>query len=116
MKTSFLLLISFFFVSFSLKAQTVNGIPLKDYKEEYLKWSAKSAGLGSRKIQVLIDFGQEARVLSNMEQILLDSTGKKMEFNSSIDVLNFMFKNGYELMQPFGTEYISFYMRKIKTP
>lgn len=116
MKTTILLLIAFYFNNFSLQAQTVNGIPLKDIKVEYLKWYTKGAGAGSRKIQVLIDFGQATRILSNMEQLLLDSSGKKMEFNSDIEVLNFMYENGYELLQPYGKEFSVYYMRKMKIP
>lgn len=116
MKTTVLFLLIAISITFSAKAQTVNGTPLKDLKEEYIKWYSKGAGIGSLKIQVLIDFGQESRALSNREQLLLDSTGKKMEFNSDIDVLNFLFKNGYELIVPFRTESSFYYMRKIKIP
>lgn len=120
MKTSILFLLVIFNISFSIQAQTVNGIPLKDLEEEYLKLTPRGAKIGSRKIQLLIDFGQEAQFMSNMEQLLLDSTGKKMEFNSQIGALNFMYKNGYELVQQYGLleadglESVSYFMRKRK--
>lgn len=121
MKKTILFLIIFFSVNFSLSAQTVNGIPLKDLNVEYLQLTPRSAKAISRKIQALIDFGQEARALSNLEQLLLDSTGKKMEFNSDIDALNFMYKNGYELVQQYGLlekngfESVSYFLRQRKS-
>ena len=120
MKSSILFLLVIFGVNFSARAQTINGIPLKNLEEEYLKITPRGVKLASHKIQVLIDFGQEARYLSNMEQLLLDSTGKKMEFNSHIGALNFMYKNGYELVQQYGLldanglESVSYFMRKRK--
>lgn len=120
MKITILFLITFFSINSSLKAQTINGIPLNNLEEEYLMLTPRGAKIGSRKIQLLIDFGQETRPLSNMEQLLLDSTGKKMEFNSDIHALNFMYKNGYELIQQYGLletngiESVSYFMRKRK--
>lgn len=120
MKTTILSILIIFCVNFSARAQTVNGIPLNNLEEEYLKITPRGVKLASHKIQLLIDFGQEARYLSNMEQLLLDSTGNKMEFNSHIDALNFMYKNGYELVQQYGlleangVESVSYFMRKRK--
>lgn len=121
MKTSLLSLLFLFCINFSVKAQTVNGVPLNSLQEEYVKITPRGARIGSRKIQLLIDFGQEARPLSNMEQLLLDSSGKKMEFNSPIHALNFMYKNGYELVQHYGLletngiESESYFLRKRKS-
>ena len=120
MKTSILFLLVIFSINFCAKAQTINGIPLKNLEAEYLKLTPKGPKIGSRKIQLLIDFGQETRAMSNMEQLLLDSTGNKMEFNSQIGALNFMYENGYELVQQYGLleanglESVSYFMQRRK--
>ena len=112
MKTIILFLFSFFFIHFSLTAQTVNGIPLKDIEEEYLQITPKDIKATNRKVQLLIDFGQETRRLRETEQLLMDGAGNKMVFNSEIEALNFLYTNGYELIEAYKTQ--SFIMRKKK--
>jgi hypothetical protein len=112
MKTSILFFLAFFYINFSLQAQTVNGIPLKDIEEEYLQITPKDIKATSREVQLLIDFGQETKRLRDTEQLLLDSAGNKMVFNSEIEALNFLYKNGYELIEVYRTD--SFMMRKRK--
>ena len=112
MKTSILFFLAFFYINFSLQAQTVNGIPLKDIEEEYLQIIPKDIKATSREVQLLIDFGQETKRLRDTEQLLLDSAGNKMVFNSEIEALNFLYKNGYELIEVYRTD--SFMMRKRK--
>lgn len=112
MKTTILFLLAFFCINLSLTAQTVNGIPLKDIEEEYLQITPKDIKATSRKVQLLIDFGQETTRLRDTELLLLDSAGNKMVFNTEIEAVNFLYKNGYELIEAYRTE--SFMMRKRK--
>ena len=114
MKTSILFLLTFFCINYSLQAQTVNGIQIRDFGAEYLQMTERPISLTGTRINLLINFGQPVKAIGNMEKLLLDSTGKKMEFNSIIEGLNFMNEYGYELIQPYGTETVFFLMRKKK--
>lgn len=82
------------------QAQTVNDVPLKDVDVEYIE-IVGSANLFSTKLNIRLDFGQENKFWTNKEYLLKDAEGKKIEFNSMIDALNFMSKNGYELITPY---------------
>ena len=112
MKTFILSLLSLFCFNFSLPAQSVNGIPLKEINEEYLQVTPKDIKATSRKVHLLIDFGQETKRLRDTELLLLDSSGNRMVFNSETEALNFLYKNGYELIESYRTQ--SFIMRKKK--
>src|SRR6056297_875661 len=53
-------------------------------------------------IPIKIDFGQENKYWSNKNTVVKDGDGKKMDFNSMIDALNFMNQNGYEFVQAYA--------------
>lgn len=115
MKTSILFLSLLFCINFSLKAQLVNGVLIKDFNAEYLQITERELLFRGTKINLLINYGQPTKMDGNVEKLLRDSTGKKMEFNSLIDALNFMNENGYELAHPYGPIKDSFLMRRKKT-
>ncbi|RYZ22461.1 MAG: hypothetical protein EOP49_46540 [Sphingobacteriales bacterium] len=87
--------------SFGLKAQTVNDLPIKDIDVDYVQIVGTSRML-SNKLTIEIDFGQENKFFSSDKDTRVkDSTGKNMIFNSMIDALNFMTRNGYEFVQAY---------------
>ncbi len=89
-------------ISFSLKAQTVNDIPIKDIDVEYVQIVGTSK-LFSTKLTIQIDFGQRTKLFSlGKETIVKDEDGKTLEFNSMIDALNFMSKNGFEFVNAYA--------------
>jgi hypothetical protein len=95
-----LLIISF--VSAASTAQTVNGIPIKDIRAQYVQIKGEHRFMTS-KITVDIDFGQESHQFrKNKENVIRDDDGKKMEFNSMIDALNFMTSHRYEFVQAYA--------------
>ena len=101
MKKFFLPLITLLFstVAFS---QTVNDIPLKEIDVEYVQIVGTSKLL-STKLTIEIDFGQRTKFFSaGKETIVKDENGQKMEFNSMIDALNFMTKNGFEFVNAYA--------------
>ncbi len=53
----------------------------------------------TRKIAVQIDFGQEIEIFESAQ--LKDENGKSMEFNSMIEVLNYMGSLGWEFVQAY---------------
>jgi hypothetical protein len=86
----------------SLKAQTVNDIPLKDIDVEYVQIVGTSRIL-STKLTIEIDFGQRTKLFSSgKETIVKDSDGNAVIFNSMIDALNFMSKNGFEFVNAYA--------------
>lgn len=88
-------------VSFSLLAQTVNDIPIKDIDVEYVQ-IVGAAKFFSTKVVVGIDFGQRTKYFKMGNTIVKDEYGKPVEFNSMIDALNFMTKNGFEFVTAYA--------------
>lgn len=83
-------------------AQTVNDIPIKDIDVEYVQIVGTSRFL-SNKLTIEIDFGQENKLFSSDKDTRVkDAAGKNMIFNSMIDALNFMTKNGFEFVQAYA--------------
>lgn len=81
-------------------AQTVNDIPLKDVDVEYVEIVGTAKFL-STKLTIDIDFGQRNKVWTGKDTQIKDVDGKKMEFNSMVDALNFMTTNNYEFVQAY---------------
>lgn len=100
MKT--IILLTFLVVSsLNLTAQTVNDIPIKDIDVEYVQIVGTSK-LFSTKLTIQIDFGQRTKFFSSgTETIVKDENGKALDFNSMIDALNFMSKNGFEFVNAY---------------
>lgn len=98
-----------FYITASALSQTVNGIPLKELNAhaEYIRVSESPIAL-SKKINIDIDYGQFYRI-KNLR--VLDANGNPMQFNSMIDVLNFLSSVGYELVNG-GDNISSFLLRK----
>ena len=83
-------------------SQTVNEIPIKDIDVEYVQIVGTSKLL-SNKLTIEIDFGQENKLFSSDKDTRVrDANGKNMIFNSMIDALNFMTKNGYEFVHAYA--------------
>lgn len=101
MKTRLLTSAVTLFLAASAHAQTVNGVPLKDLDTEYVHIIGETKML-SDKINLVVDYGQERKRLYSKPMMLMDADNREMEFNSMIDALNFMARNGYELVESFG--------------
>ncbi len=98
MKKTFKLLISliFIFVIDNCYSQTVNGINISELPTEYIQFTIDS-NLFSNKYNVLLDYGQEQEFFNKNKKIS-DFKGKEIEFNSEVDILNFMSKNNFEFL------------------
>lgn len=102
MKKKLLFIIFYLTISFVTNAQTVNDIPVKDIDVDYVQIVGTSK-LFSNKLSIEIDFGQENKFFSSDKDTRVkDEKGKNMIFNSMIDALNFMTKNGYEFVQAYA--------------
>ena len=86
------------------EAQTVNKVPIKDIDGEYVEIFVNEMFF-STKLALYIDFGQYSKSIG-VESFVRDATGEILEFNSIIDALNFMSKNGFEVVTVYMvTEY-----------
>lgn len=85
----------------SLKAQTINNIPINDIKVEYIKIVAERIPLSSQE-DIALDFGQESSIWKSGTKTIRDEKGKEIDFNSAMDALNFMGKFGFELVSSYG--------------
>ena len=89
-------------ITTDINSQTVNDVPLKDIDVEYVEIVGTSRVLSS-KLTIEIDFGQENKLFSSDKDTRVkDANGRNMIFNSMIDALNFMTKNGYEFVQAYA--------------
>lgn len=97
-----LLLIAFSTAFLNTKAQTVNNIPINELDVDYVQIVGTSK-LMSNKLTIEIDFGQNTKFFSSgKETIVKDEDGKNTVFNSMIDALNFMTKNGFEFVNAYA--------------
>lgn len=63
---------------------------------------SESPQLFSSKVKVSIDFGQSTSWLGSMsESRLVDSNGKDIKFNSTIDAMNYMSQFGWRFAQAY---------------
>jgi hypothetical protein len=75
---------------------SINGIPIPEYTNEYVQIIGE---FGSVSFSVQIDFGHSAKT---KERKVEDKSGKKVEFKSMIEALNFMNLYGYEYIDSYS--------------
>jgi hypothetical protein len=79
--------------SLNAKAQVeVDNVMINDLDLEYVELVGRSKFFSLTKIKVFVDYGQD---FSWKQQTIKDSNGKNMSFNSMVDALNFMDRNGW---------------------
>lgn len=110
MKKTLLIIILAMISSFT-KAQTVNGVAIKDLNVEYVEIQGTAKNLMGTKVLISMDFGQK---FDWKDDLIRDENGQKMIFNSMIDALNFMSKNGYTFVDAYAVQGIYIYILKKK--
>jgi len=95
-----LTIIAFIFAVHFTQAQEQVELNKKDAKEEYCMILATSKLL-STKLTIQVDFGQEWSFWKD-KRSLKDETGKRIEFNSVIDALNYMAADGWEFVNAYA--------------
>jgi hypothetical protein len=101
MKKSILIPLLCLFSIPTIYSQTVNDKPLKDIDVEYVQIVGTSKMMSS-KLTIEIDFGQENSMWTAKDTQVKDENGKLKVFNSMIDALNFMSKNGYNFVSAYA--------------
>lgn len=82
--------------SYSINSQTVNGIKIEEIPEKYVALQIKGFGV-YKGLNVFLDYGQ-MREVKDKKGFILDNNGKKIEFNSPINAINFLAKRNFKLM------------------
>lgn len=83
------------------RSQTVNDTPITAIDVEYVEIVGEEKFL-SNKMTVHIDFGQQTSFWNEAKgTVIKDENGKPVVFNSMIDALNFMSKNGYKFVTAY---------------
>lgn len=95
MKAILRIVVLCFFIN-SVRAQTVNGTPLKDSDLEYIQFVEMSKPMKDSKRVVFYDFGK-----NRVDGVDKDEKGNSIEDIRAIDALNFLSKSGYELVQTY---------------
>jgi len=96
------LLLLLLFIPSITYSQSINGVPFSEIDSEYIEIVGTAKAL-SNKVTIKIDFGQSTKLLGSSKKqfSILDKENKKVQFNSMIDALNFMTKNGYKFEQAY---------------
>lgn len=68
--------------------------------DQYCEMTAQ-AKLFSRKVTVDVDYGEARKWISFKDTRMKDEEGKVKSFNSIVDALNFMGRNGWKLVNAF---------------
>ena len=82
----------------TMQAQSVDDVPFSEIDTEYVQLVGVSK-LFSNKVVISIDYGQERKMSTDTR--VKDENGKVLDFNSMIDALNFMSKQGYEFVNAY---------------
>jgi len=104
----------------SAYSQTVNDVPIRDIDVDYVQIIGTDRFL-SNKVTVRLDFGQLNRLWVR-DTVIRDENGNLVVFNSMIDALNFMSKQGYDFVQAVinnresSSEYIYILKKKQHDP
>ena len=96
-KLIILFIISVGFIAPS-RAQTINGVKIKNIKVPYLEIIG-TQDLQLASVNIKVDYGQMA-ARAKMYKVL-DDNGNRMGFNSMVDALNFFAKYGYRLVTAY---------------
>lgn len=74
----------------------VEDVNINDLDIKYVQLVGYNTSMFGQKMEVMVDYGQKAKFLK--ADGIKDASGNKMKFNSMIDALNFMNKNGWKFI------------------
>ena len=113
MKRNLLLTTLFIFITSLVFSQVyVEDVNINELDIKYCQLIGYRKNFLGKKIIINVDYGQEFTFLKL--QLIKDKDGNTIIFNSIIDALNFMEKNGWEYLNnyavPYGNSYIYYYL------
>ena len=81
-----------------VKAQVmVNGVDITTADIQYIQLVGTTKLLNLNEVTINVDYGQDLK-WNSPRQAIKGSDGKNMSFESMVDALNFMYKNGFEFV------------------
>lgn len=101
MKKLILTLTLFSLTSLLFSQVSVEGVNINELDINYCSMYGYNKSIIGQNIIITVDYGQKHKVFKS--QLIKDAEGKAVNFNSMIDALNFMEKNGWEYLN--NTEY-----------
>lgn len=78
---------------------SVEGVDINALGIKYCELRGYNTSTMSQKVSVVIDYGQEFKAFK--PQVIRGEDGKPMVFNTMIDALNFMDRNGWEYLNGY---------------
>ncbi|WP_259016608.1 hypothetical protein [Emticicia fluvialis] len=118
-KSRFIATLALFFVASAGFAQSIDDIPLKDLKAEYMTITGFNRVPQTRMV-IDFDYGQKSRVIDPKQAVVRDENDKKIKFESMVDALNFMSRNGYDFVQAYaftlGEQGVQHYLLRKRKP
>jgi hypothetical protein len=109
-----LIAVLIFVTNFCIAQVYVNQIDVNKFDYQYLEmWEHFDKQTGM--FYAMVDYGQNSLRSLNAENLKVnEQNGKPMEFKSVISILNFLYRNGWELVTIKTTgEYDSYIMKRI---
>lgn len=93
-----ILLISFAILSFSASFSQVivDEVDINNLDLTYIKLTGVNTSVFGVKYKIYVDYGQKVKMFKAAK--IKNSEGKNMKFNTMIDALNFMSKNGWKFV------------------
>ena len=73
----------------------VNDVNINDLDIKYVRLLLENTTFGA-KVQVNVDYGQKPKFMKAYR--ITDANGEKKQFNSIVDILNFMYANGWKYL------------------
>lgn len=90
------------FISQASTAQIfIDGKELREESTQYIEIEFFSV-VGSADVRMFIDYGQNIGFLDRKNRIVSDKKGKALIFNSPVHGMNWLFQQGYEILQVYN--------------
>jgi|AP45_3_1055517.scaffolds.fasta_scaffold80578_1 hypothetical protein len=97
-----ILITTLLLIAFIGKAQTINGVPVKDIDVDYMAIVSVNKFM-STKVNVRLEFGQRTKMFAQKKTAyLLDENGKTITFLSHIDAINYFSQHGYSVHSTYA--------------
>ena len=102
--------------SFCMAQVFVNKVDINTFDYQYIEvWEHYNKRNG--KFYAKIDYGQDNQTLEESEHLkMTNATGVVMEFNSVVSILNYLYRNGWKVLETKDTKgYTSYLMERRKS-
>lgn len=94
-----ILILFLFFTNLCFSQVVVEKVDINKLDITFCEIVGSNIGFFKSKIIINVDYGQKLKF--GESQLIEDSAGKAMVFNSMVDALNFMEKNGWEFVNNY---------------